>query len=136
MPMTTNKHFQNITFPDHAVRIGKAQCPRCGRILTFRPGQSEADCNCHLYCQYGSKPGDCTLTTASAGPDAFTGKWKWPSGLHNKDAHEGDDTQARVYYCTTHSVYTHKVPITVALDWEAFAGKRAPRKMRMSKQKY
>lgn len=131
--MQRNKPFDNtLSMPDVGVRLAKAECPRCHRILTFRPGQSEADCNCHLYCQYGSKPSDCTLIAASAGPDPFSGNWKFPSGLHTGNKHEGDDTQARVSYCSTHSVYSSKVPITVEVDWGLFASQRAKPKMRMS----
>ena len=116
------------------IRAVKVQCPRCGRIITAHQGHSDVECNCHLYCQYGTKPSDCTLVAASAGGDPFVGVWKWPSGLHNQESHEGDDTQARVYYCTTHNVYSSKVPMLISVDWSV--QRYSNRKFRMSHGKY
>jgi len=76
------------------------------------------------------------MVAKTAGPDAFTGDWKWPSGLHNEEDHEGDDTQARTYYCTTHSVYSSKMPIMVNADWNEWYGKRAKPRHRMSHGRY
>ena len=117
-------------------RIAKVSCPRCGKTLTAHQGQPDVECDCHLYCSHGSKPSDCTLVAASSGNDAFTGHWKWPSGLHNKDSHEVDDTQARTYWCSTHSVYSTKVPMLVSVDWDKWYSKRAPSKFRFSHGKY
>lgn len=117
-------------------RRANVTCPRCHKRLSAQEGIPEVDCDCHLYCSHGTKPSDCTMVAKTAGPDAFTGRWKWPSGLHNQEAHEGDDTQARAYYCTTHNVYSDKMPISVEVDWSSWYGKRAPRKHRMSKGKY
>jgi len=115
----------------------KVECPRCHKIWTVPAGQPDIDCNCHTYCQHGSKPSDCTMVAATSGTwDAFAGKWKWPSGLHNMESHEGDDTQARVYYCTTHNVYSNKTPITINVDWSRWYGRRANKKFRMSHGRY
>ena len=76
------------------------------------------------------------MVAKSAGTDVFAGVWKWPSGLHNQSSNEGDDTQARTYYCTTHSVYSSKVPLLISVDWDLWYGKRAKRKHRMSKGLY
>lgn len=35
------------------------KCPRCGRTLTVPPYAPDVECDCHLYCEEGSKPQDC-----------------------------------------------------------------------------
>lgn len=113
------------------------ECPRCHRIWYAQQGMPEVDCNCHLYCEDGEKPEDCTLVDhTQATHDAWQGDWSWPHGIHTDASHNGDDTQARVKYCTTHDKYVDKVPITVPIDWERWFSKRAPSKFRMSKGKY
>jgi len=119
-----------------AIRQAKVECPRCHKILSAKPGIPDVECNCHTYCQYGTKPSDCTLMAPSSGRDPFSGKWKAFSGLHNSDVHEGDDTQARTYWCTVHEVYSSKVPFLVSVDWKGFGGKRASGRLRMSHGKY
>ena len=114
-------------------RAVKVVCPRCKQTLTAHQGHADVECNCHTFCQYGTKPSDCTLVAATSGADPFNGKWKWPSGLHNMEAHEGDDTQARVKYCTVHSVYSSKIPMLIPVDWKV---SRYPKRLRMSHGKY
>lgn len=122
-----------MTFTEQVARV---ECPRCHKVWTAHQGVPEVDCNCHTYCQYGEKPADCTLVAKTSGSGAFTGDWKWPSGLHNDEDHEGDDTQARTYWCSTHSVYSSKVPLTIKVDWHKWRGKRAKNRLRMSKGNY
>ena len=117
-------------------RVAKVECPRCHKTWAVKEGHADIDCDCHTYCQYGTKPSDCTLVSKFNGTVPFNGIWKWPSGLHNQEANEGDDTQARTYYCTTHSVYSSKVPMLIPVDWDTWYSKRAPKRHRMSHGKY
>jgi len=119
-----------------AIRQAKVECPRCHKILSAKPGIPDVECNCHTYCQYGTKPSDCALVAPGGGSGPFSGDWSWPSGLHNNELHEGDDTQARTYWCTVHSVYSSKVPMLVEVDWKSFGSRRAPNRLRMSHGKY
>jgi hypothetical protein len=117
-------------------RQAKVDCPRCGRTHTVHEGHADVDCVCHTWCQYGEKASDCTLVSKFSGTVPFNGDWSWPSGLHNQEANEGDDTQARTYYCTVHNVYSSKVPILISVDWNGWYGKKAKRSHRMSKGLY
>jgi len=88
-------------------RHGK--CPRCGRIWEFF-NVDEVDCNCHLYCEDGSKPSDCTTVEVTA---AQMGDMKWPLGIHDHPACGGEDVMHRVRWCSTHSHFIMKPPILV-----------------------
>lgn len=95
-----------------SVRL-RVTCKRCGRDWWAYTGQDEVQCNCHEYCIDGEKPSDCTLVDATSGSDPWTGQWGWPQGMHLSDNHNGADVKARIKYCTTHSNYVNKVPITI-----------------------
>lgn len=109
--------------------VMKVKCPRCKRILTAHDGQPYRDCNCHLYCEDGTKPNDCTVSLES-----FSGQLGWPRHLRTgKSLQEGgDDEMHRVRYCSVHSKYIYKVPILVSCNWERWFSKRAPKRLRMS----
>ena len=112
------------------MNIMKVSCPRCGATRTCFQGESETMCNCHQYCSDGSKPSDCTLVDhQNATVDAWKGNWNFPQGLHlNRDS--GDDTQARVKYCTVHSNFVDKVPFLIACNWKSG---RAAKKFRFTR---
>jgi len=109
----------------------KVVCPRCKRIWIAHDGDSEIDCNCHLYCSQGTKPSDCVTT-----PVSFSGQFGWPTGLHVNADDYSDDVLHLLRYCSTHSEYIKKVPITVPCDWTRDLNRRAPNKLRMSHGKY
>ena len=100
----------------------RVKCPRCGRYLTARPGDSTVECNCHLYCPLGSKPSDCTIT-------AVSGDWrnKWPAGVDFGYTDERGNEHAVTSYCSVHEYYFSKSEVVVEVDWSklsARAGKR------------
>ena len=107
----------------------KVECPRCGQVLQAREGEPEVDCNCHLYCEDGDKPADCTVTLES-----FSGQLGWPRNLRTGVTLQegGEDEMHRVRYCSEHSKYIYKVPITVPCEWGKWYSQRAKPKLRMS----
>lgn len=104
------------------------ECPRCKRHLFVPLGQPDVDCNCHLYCEDGDKPSDCSVTIQN-----YSGPLKWPVGMDYNEADEGHDVLARTYYCSTHNKYTYKTPILLEADWDSWFSQRAPEKFRMHK---
>lgn len=104
---------------------GKVQCPRCGKIHTLPQASPGIYCDCHLWCQHGSKPSDCNLTAETG-----TIQWKYPEGAHTNDGDEGDDVVHRTAYCSVHKVYSYKTPVWLEVNWETWYQKRAPRKFR------
>ena len=115
------------------MNIMKVDCPRCGTVRTCYEGESETMCNCHKFCIDGDKPSDCTLVDHTASTvDAWGGKWNWPQGMYlGRDT--GDDTQARVKWCTVHENYVEKVPFLIECDWGSFNSVRAPKRFRITK---
>jgi hypothetical protein len=104
----------------------KIECPQCSKIWTVPQGTSDALCNCHLYCEDGDKPSDCSLT-----PYEHTHTYLWPEGMHlNSDAND-DDLRHATYYCATHEKYSYKVPFLIELDWEYWYSHRAPERLRL-----
>lgn len=104
----------------------KAVCPRCKKVWIVQQGESEVDCNCHLYCEEGSKPSDCTLSSVSL--DHEVG---WPYGVHVDGSTHNDDVMHIQNYCSTHSRYSYKVPITIPVDWTRWRGSRAHKRFRL-----
>lgn len=104
----------------------KVKCPRCHRILIANEGESEVDCNCHTYCEDGAKPGDCNLTPYTLNHEASP-----PFGLHTGGAGHDDDPMHIQYWCSVHSRYGYKTPISVPVDWNVWRGRRAPKRFRM-----
>lgn len=94
----------------------RVKCPRCGRYLTARKGDSVVECNCHLYCPLGSKPSDCTLTAVSG-----DFRYKWPSGVDLGYADERDNEHAVTKYCSVHDYYFSKAEVVVPVDWSKLA---------------
>ena len=116
------------------MNVMRVTCPRCGKTLSCYEGESETMCNCHQYCEDGTKPSDCTLVDHTAGThDPWKGNLNWPSGMHLGRTEEFDDTQARVKYCTVHDKYVSKVPFLVKCDWNKWRSGRAPKKLRMTR---
>ena len=110
----------------------KVECPRCKKTWTVSQlGIDSVDCTCHLFCQDGTKPGDCSVTRVN-----FSGEVGWPKGLHNDSEDESDDIMNITYYCSTHDEYYYKTPILIECDWTRWFSKRAPKKLRMSQGNY
>lgn len=104
----------------------KVTCPRCGREWIVHEGTSEMDCNCHMYCEDGSKPSDCTLIAQTLNHEA-----SWPYGTHVSAGDYSDDPTHIQYYCTVHERYGYKVPITIPIDWDSWRSNRAHKKYRL-----
>jgi len=102
----------------------KVKCPKCGKIWTVSQGTPDIICNCHLYCEDGSRPEDCTLT-----PATVTGNLTPFLGLHLGHS-DSDDVLHRRYYCSVHDKYSYKQPVLIEVDSEAWFSKRAPSNMR------
>ena len=102
----------------------KVKCPKCGKIWEVSQGMPDIVCNCHLYCEDGEKPTDCSLVAQS-----FSGNLNLFTGLHFGHS-DSDDVLHRRYYCTTHGKYTYKQPVLIEVDAEAWFSKRAPKDMR------
>jgi hypothetical protein len=109
----------------------RVPCPRCGRIWNFHSGDAGVVCNCHLYCEDGTKPSDCTVTKV-----AFNGQLGWPQGLHVGSASSNEPVMDLTYYCSTHGKYTQKEPVWIEADWNKWLNARAPKRLRMSHGKY
>jgi len=111
----------------------KVKCPRCGKIWTAHSGVDSINCNCHLYCEEGDKPSDCTLIAASAAPyDAWNGRYDWPHGMHLAGS-TGDDVTSRLKWCTTHSKWVDKVPMLIPCDWQGWFTRKIPAEMKWHK---
>jgi len=108
-----------------------AICHRCGKkhYLPFMsPG---VECDCHLYCSEGTKPGDCTVTEYN-----YSGPLAWPFGSRSDPVDEGDDLIHATGYCSTHNKYVHKDIIFLEVDWEEWnQRKRIPAEYRLKRQR-
>jgi len=88
------------------------RCPRCGKEWSVNQGEPEIDCNCHTYCEEGSKPSDCNLT-----PYTFNHEAGAPYGAHVGSITADDDPVHIQYYCSVHSRYGYKTAISIPVDW-------------------
>ena len=102
----------------------RVKCPRCGRMLTARRGDSVVECNCHTYCPLGSKPSDCTVSAVSGD---FT--YNWPKGVHFSRSDDYDNEHAVTHYCSVHDYYFSRAQVVVPVDWSKL-GERAGRQQR------
>jgi len=104
----------------------KVQCPRCGQVWTIPQYSPGVECNCHLWCDEGNKPSDCSLTLV-------TGETQlgWPAGMNLGEADEGSDVMHRRYYCSVHKRYSYREPVFLEVDnkeWQK--RKKLPSRMR------
>jgi hypothetical protein len=90
----------------------RVRCPRCGTYWTARKGDSDVQCNCHLYCNEGNKPSDCVVTWVE-----YNGSFNWPVGVHLNFADDMDNQTNVNYYCATHGNYYFKAPVLIEVDW-------------------
>lgn len=93
----------------------RVQCPRCGRWWTVTPDMTEVECVCHLYCDYGSDPKDC-----STAPYDYSGSLGYPAGMHTDASDNGDDLLHRARYCSTHEQYIYKDAVQIPVDRSLF----------------
>lgn len=104
------------------------KCPVCGKEWNVPDDSVEQACNCHLYCDEGSEPSDCTMTAVT-----LNSQVGWPFGLHGSEDSGCDNVMARTYYCTTHKKFTDKRPILIEVELPTG---RALKKYRMSEGEY
>lgn len=97
----------------------KVQCPRCSQVWTVQQGMPDAECNCHLWCDRGTKPGDCSLTAVNANIN-----WGYPTNMDVNSLNEGDDVVHRQSYCSVHGIYSYKQPIVIEVNWEKWRNTR------------
>jgi hypothetical protein len=109
-----------------SINQAKVTCPRCGHEWIVPQGETEIDCNCHLFCERGSKPSDCSLSAVS-----FDHQVGWPYGVHTGNILNDEDPVHLQNYCSTHDYYTYKTPITIHVDWDSWRSRRAPKKYRL-----
>jgi hypothetical protein len=100
------------------------KCPQCDTVKQISALSGGWWCDCHLYCAEGSKPSDCSITSAR-----WTGQLGWPAGAHQNAADEGDNLRRRTYYCSTHELYSYKLPQFIEVDMDFF-NHRLPKSMR------
>lgn len=100
----------------------RVKCPRCGRYWTARQGDSDVECNCHLYCPKGDKPSDCTITAVSG---SF--RYNWPKGVHLDYDDERDDEHSVSQYCSTHTYYFSKAAVIIPVDWSKLSSRAEKR---------
>jgi hypothetical protein len=106
----------------------RVQCPRCGQIWTVKQGMPEAECNCHLWCDRGTRAADCNLTSI----DSQTVNWGYPANMDVGSYDEGEDVIRRKAYCNTHEIYSYREPIILEVDWEKWRDqKRLPNKLKL-----
>ena len=113
----------------------RVKCPRCGKIWEAPQGTDAIDCNCHLFCEDGEKPSDCSVTKVNF-RNQTTLQVGYPTGLHNAPADESDDPFHITYHCSTHDKYYYKVPIMIPCDWDRWFSHRAPKELRDSLAQY
>ena len=85
-------------------------------------------CNCHLYCDQGSEPSDCSVTLTT-----FNQQVGWPVGQHGAIDSGCDSVLDRRYYCSTHGKYTGKQPVIIEV---AVPTGRVAKRYRMSEGDY
>ena len=118
-----------------AVAPAKVMCPRCKKTLFVQPGDSDVECDCHLYCDDGYKPSDCNLISQTPpNGDTFPTELGPPNGLHTWSLNYGDDKLHRTNYCTIHKRYTYKTPILIPFNWQSWLSQRAPLRFRQVTQ--
>jgi len=95
-------------------------------------------CDCHLYCDDGDKPSDCTIISIKdyAVTHTLPHEVGWPFGLHNDPDDESDDIMHVTGYCTIHDKYIYKNPILIPCDWDYWFSHRAPKELRDSHGEY
>ena len=100
-------------------------CPRCGKEWIATQEEDEVDCNCHTYCEDGSKPSDCSLSAYVLNHEVGA-----PYGAHVGSGNGDEDPMHIQYYCSVHNRYGYKTPISIPIDWENVLSRRAPKKVR------
>ena len=105
---------------------GKVECKRCHQIWTLPQASPGIECNCHTWCQKGTKPSDCSMTDYRPNIN-----WKYPNGSDQNPKQENNDIAHLRYYCSVHEVYSKKTKIWLEVDWKRWYAKRAPEKFRM-----
>lgn len=110
----------------------KVVCPRCKRVMIIPLGNPDIECNCHLYCQEGELPSDCSVTW----PYEQTVNWNWPRGLKTGRSDYGDSQYRAMGYCSTHENYYYKDKVIVDANWQEWNSRRAPKKLRMGQGEY
>ena len=103
----------------------KVECLRCHKIWSLAQGVSEVECDCHLYCDEGSQPRDCSMTVQN-----YSGQVGWPVGLDQDGSQEGENVLRREYYCSIHEKYSSKKPLLLEVNLKQWFAKRAPMKFR------
>jgi hypothetical protein len=104
----------------------KVECPRCGKVWTVQQGETEIQCNCHTYCEDGSKPSDCSLT-----PVTLNHEVGWPYGVHTGGSGHDDYPLQAQYWCSVHERFGFKVPVVIEVDWDKWRVNRAPKRFRL-----
>lgn len=103
-------------------------CPVCRKEWNVPKGANLMNCNCHLYCEDGDTPSDCTMT-----PVTFNRDIGWAVGQHGSKDSGCDNILERTYYCSVHGKYTSKRP--VVMEVAVPTGRVKPR-YRMSEGNY
>ena len=103
-------------------------CGVCHKEWNVPANTNLFPCNCHLYCEDGDEPSDCSVTLVSFNRDIG-----WTFGQHGAKDSGCDNVLERTYYCSTHNKYTRKHPVVI--DVAIPSGRVKPR-YRMSEGDY
>lgn len=106
---------------------GKFACPRCNIIHTVVYPTNEIECSCHLYCEDGDEPDDCSVTAYN-----YSGTLKYPFGAHSNNDDLGADRMHATGYCATHNKYVYKDVSVILIDWKEYLESRVPPGSRLS----
>ena len=91
-------------------------------MWTIHQGADGTPCTCHLYCNSGSKPSDCTVTAVT-----YSGRSTWPVGVHGGGRTDDYDNETNVnYYCSVHGNYYIKAPVFIEADWSKMDRRAKP----------
>lgn len=113
------------------MRTQRVKCPRCGRVWVAYEGEGDMTCNCHLYCEDGNKPSDCTITA-----DSFSGDLGWPLGMHGGERlgpPPADNPMRRISYCSVHNKFIVDPPMVFPVEWDRFYSRRQKKSLRFNR---
>ena len=83
-------------------------CPVCRKEWNAPAGSVEFMCNCHLYCESGSEPSDCSIV-----PVTFPSELGYPFGQHGTVDSGCDNILERQFYCSVHGKFSCKHPVLI-----------------------
>jgi hypothetical protein len=97
----------------------RVECPQCHRVHVLAFPTNETECNCHLICEDGDEPDDCSVT-----PYNFSGQLGYPMGAETSNEDKGDDRMHATGYCSIHNKYVYKQMQIIEVNWKEYLSRR------------